>query len=269
MMSSHHDGLRNYIRQITKIPVIPLNEEGAFVARLENGDEQAVITFISRNLRLVVKIAHDFKGLGVPLQDLISEGNLGLMHAVGKYDITKGTKFSSYAVWWIKQAMRKLLMENGRIVRIPTTSAFKINKIRSTRAEMSKRLDRDPTDAEMAEELDYSERIISRLKNIDARTLSLHEGVNDDDSITLNDMLPDTREEAPDQILDRTDRSKMLERVLRSLSEREYRILLLRFGLDGSRPRTLDEVSNEVGVTRERVRQIQKKSLQKLRTKLL
>ncbi len=265
-MSSNHDGMKTYMQHIGKIPVMQPHEERSMGMLVRGGDDNARIRFVLGNLRLVVKIAHDYKGLGVPIQELISEGNMGLMRAVAKFDPDKGAKFSSYASWWIKQAMRKLLMENGRIIRTPPTTAVKIKKIKAAQSKLARSLGREPTDKEIAGSLDFSVRVVSFLKVSDHRTVSIHDPQLNEHDRQLNEIIPDERSLTPAKLLDEHESTANLKKVLRLLNDREHRILLLRYGLDGSRPRTLDEVSKEIGRTRERVRQIQNRALQKLRT---
>jgi len=264
-MSSKHDGVRYYIRDICRIPLINAEEEEELARLIRGGDENAKYKLIIANLRLVVKIAHEFKGYGLPLQDLISEGNIGLIRAAEKFDPRKGAKFSSYAAWWIKQAMRRALFEKSRPIRIPVTSAGKINKIKSIRSRLLDQLGRDPTDKEIAGLSDFSVRVVARLKRTELKAVSLQDPICHDKDGWLRDIIPDTRSQTPDQILRDTDAVQRLRRLLKMLDKRERMILLMRYGLDGRPPETLEEISKKIGRTRERVRQIQKKALAKLR----
>ncbi len=232
------------------------------------GDEEARQKLIRSNLRLVVKIAHDFKGLGLPLVDLISEGNIGLMRAVEKFDPEKGAKFSSYAAWWIKQSMRRALANQSRTIRIPVQSAGKINKIRQVRDHLFQKLGREPTDAEIAKRLDYSVRTVGVLRRSDVKSFSMHESIQDGEVGDFEDIIPDTGSVAPDEIAQQSEALQFLVEMIETLDERERLILVKRFGLDGERPRTLQELSGLVGRTRERVRQIQYQALAKLKSKL-
>ncbi|MCQ2378592.1 MAG: RNA polymerase sigma factor RpoD/SigA [Victivallaceae bacterium] len=255
--------------EIARIPLVNKKEEAELADAIHGGDddrhEDARTTLIKANLRLVVKIAHDFKGLGLPLLDLISEGNIGLMRAVEKFDPSKGAKFSSYAAWWIKQSMRRALANQSRTIRIPVQSAGKINKIKTVRMRLTEELGREPTDAEIAEHLDFSERTVSGLRLADLRTISLHDPIQQGEEGEFQDIIPDRHAMTPDQIIGDVESVFRLMDLLDKLEERERKILEMRFGLRGSRPLTLEEVSQEIGRTRERVRQIQNQALTKLK----
>lgn len=269
---SKNDTMKVYMGEIGQIGLVDLDEEAELAAAIHCGDEEshdeARATLIKANLRLVVKIAHDFKGLGLPLLDLISEGNIGLMRAVEKFDPVKGAKFSSYAAWWIKQSMRRALANQSRTIRIPVQSAGKINKIKSVRMKLTEELGREPTDGEIAEHLDFSERTVAGLRLADLRTFSLHDPIQQGEEGEFQDIIPDRRAMTPDQILGDVESVKRLLTLLDELEDRERLILKMRFGLDGYRARTLEEVSQAIGRTRERVRQIQNQALVRLRTLL-
>jgi RNA polymerase primary sigma factor len=270
--SSKNDTMKVYMQDIGQISLVTKEEEVELAARIHGTDmpdrERARKILIQANLRLVVKIAHDFKGLGLPLLDLISEGNIGLMRAVEKFDPAKGAKFSSYAAWWIKQSMRRALANQSRTIRIPVQSAGKINKIKSARLKLTEQLEREPTDAEIAEFLEFSERTVTGLRLADLRTFSLHDPIQQGEDGEFQDIIPDRNALTPDRILGDIESIDRLRGLLSLLDEREKMILKMRFGMDGSRPRTLEEVSQEIGRTRERVRQIQNQALAKLREKL-
>jgi RNA polymerase primary sigma factor len=269
---SKNDTMKVYMQDIGQISLVSKKEEVELAAAIHGKDEfahdEARATLIKANLRLVVKIAHDFKGLGLPLLDLISEGNIGLMRAVEKFDPAKGAKFSSYAAWWIKQSMRRALANQSRTIRIPVQSAGKINKIKSVRMKLAEELGRDPTDAEIAVHLDFSERTVAGLRLADLRTFSLHDPIQQGEDGEFQDIIPDRRAMTPDQILGDVESVDRLMDLLEELDEREKMILKMRFGLDGSKSRTLEEVSQEIGRTRERVRQIQNQALTKLKCML-
>jgi len=270
--SSKNDTMKVYMQDIGQISLVTKEQEVELAARIHGNDpvdrEKARKILIQANLRLVVKIAHDFKGLGLPLLDLISEGNIGLMRAVEKFDPAKGAKFSSYAAWWIKQSMRRALANQSRTIRIPVQSAGKINKIKTARVKLQEQLEREPTDAEIAEFLEFSERTVTGLRLADLRTFSLHDPIQQGEDGEFQDIIPDRNALTPDRILGDIESIDRLRGLLSTLEEREKMILKMRFGMDGSRPRTLEEVSQEIGRTRERVRQIQNQVLSKLREKL-
>jgi len=267
-----NDTMKVYMHDIGQISLVTKEQEVDLAEKIHGEDnsahDEARSTLIKANLRLVVKIAHDFKGLGLPLLDLISEGNIGLMRAVEKFDPAKGAKFSSYAAWWIKQSMRRALANQSRTIRIPVQSAGKINKIKSVRMKLAEKLGREPTDAEIAEHLAYSERTVAGLRLADLRTFSLHDPIQQGEDGEFQDIIPDRGAMTPDRILGDVESVKRLISLLGELDIRERMILQMRFGLDGKRPKTLEEVSQEIGRTRERVRQIQNQALTKLRALL-
>ena len=267
--TSKNDTMKVYMTDIGRIELVSKTEEIELAAQIHGGNSQthdeARQTLIQANLRLVVKIAHDFKGLGLPLLDLISEGNIGLMRAVEKFDPAKGAKFSSYAAWWIKQSMRRALANQSRTIRIPVQSAGKINKIKSVKMKLTEKLGREPTDAEIAENLEFSERTVAGLRLADLKTFSLHDPIQQGEDGEFQDIIPDRGAMTPDRILGDVESLKRLKDLLCDLDERERMILQMRFGLDNNRPRTLEEVSQEIGRTRERVRQIQNQALSKLK----
>lgn len=261
-----NDPMKAYMQDIGEIPLISKDEEIELAARIKRGDEQARQKLIKSNLRLVVKIAHDFKGLGLPLLDLISEGNIGLMRAAEKFDPAKGAKFSSYSAWWIKQSMRRALSQKSRTIRVPVASAGKITKIRTARVQLTESLGRAPTDTEIAEHLDLTRRTVQGLKLADLKTFSLHDPIQKGEEGNFEDIIPDTGAATPDSIIEDSESIQSLRRLIHRLDQRERTILVMRYGLDGNRPKTLEEVSKIIGRTRERVRQIQMQALKKLRT---
>ena len=260
-----NDTMKAYMREIGQIPLVTREEEVDLAAKIAAGSEEARAKLISSNLRLVVKIAHDFKSLGLPLLDLISEGNIGLMKAVEKFNPSKGAKFSSYAAWWIKQSMRRALSNQSRTIRIPVQSAGKINKIKNARIKLSEDLGRDPTDKEIAAHLEFSERTVQSLRLAELRTFSLQDPIQSGEESMYQDIIPDTNTETPDESIADLEMLKHLKGLLDELDEREQLILVMRFGLDGARPKTLEEVSKIIGRTRERVRQIQNQALTKMK----
>ena len=264
-MVPKNDTMKVYMQDIGGFPVVSRKEEAELASQIADGSETARSKLIRSNLRLVVKIAHDFKGLGLPLLDLIQEGNIGLMRAVEKFDPAKGAKLSSYAAWWIKQSMRRALANQSRTIRIPVQSAGKMNKIKAARGRLMEDLGREPTDSEIAEELDYSERTVAGLRRASLRSLSLNDPIQDGESGRFEDIIPDQASTTPEKILAKVDSLQRLSGLLNTLNERERTILTMRFGLDGQPPKTLEEVSQHVRRTRERVRQIQNQVLARLK----
>jgi RNA polymerase primary sigma factor len=263
-----HDSMKSYMEDVGKIPLISRAEEVRLAGEIAAGSEEARQKLIRSNLRLVVKIAHDFKSLGLPLVDLIAEGNIGLMRAVDKFDPSKGAKFSSYAAWWIKQSMRRALANQSRTVRIPVQSAGKLAKIRATKDHLSRKLDREPTTKEIAESLDFAEHTVQVLLRSASRSLSLQDSLQVGEEGEFEDVIADLTAAAPDAEAEKSDACDRLKVMLERLDEREQMIIVKRFGLDGERPETLQQLSRVVGRTRERVRQIQYSALSKLKQML-
>ena len=256
------------MQNIGQYPLVTPEEEIKLAARIAKGDNDARGKLIRSNLRLVVKIAHDFKGLGLPLLDLISEGNIGLMRAVEKFDPSKGAKLSSYAAWWIKQSMRRALANQARTIRIPVQSASKICKIQAAKAKLMEQLGREPTDKEIADEVKLTERTVTGLRLGKTTTISLHDPIQHGEDGEFRDIIPDDKSTAPDEVVQDEETLSHMLVLTEKLDERERRILELRFGLNGERPKTLEEVSQSIGRTRERVRQIQNQALEKLKSML-
>ena len=267
-MLSDNDAMKLYMQNIGQYQLVTPDEEVELAAEIANGSDEARNKLIRSNLRLVVKIAHDFKGSGLPLLDLISEGNIGLMRAVEKFDPTKGAKLSSYAAWWIKQAMRRALNNQSRTIRIPIQSAGKMSKIQFARAKLTELYGREPTDAEVAAEAKLTERTVCGLRTGKTTTISLNDPIQHGEDGEMSDLIPDAKSVALDDIMQDEEVLAQMADLVSRLDEREQAILKLRFGLNGERPRTLDEVSQTIGRTRERVRQIQNQALEKLRAML-
>ena len=264
-MHPNDDTMKLYMQSIGRFPLVAPKEEAALAARVAAGEAAARAKLIRGNLRLVVKIAHDFKGHGVPLLDLISEGNIGLMRAVDKFDPTKGAKLSSYAAWWIKQSMRRALASQARTIRIPISSARKISRIQAARTNLTAKLGREPTGGEIAREVNLTERTVTGLTVGRTTTVSLQAPIQPGEKGELRDIIPDESAIAPDTLLEDDETLERVLRLVSRLDEREQRILRLRFGLDGERPRTLEEMTRVIGRSRERIRQLQKQALKKLR----
>lgn len=260
--------IKVYLREIGKIRLLTQEEEIDLAARIKKGDREARALMIKANLRLVVKIAHDYKNLGLPVLDLVSEGNIGLMKAVERFDPAKGGKLSTYAAWWIKQSIKRALANQSKTIRLPVHLVDKISKMNRVASQMSEELGREPTDDELAEEVGLSPRSVSQLKTASIRPTSLNAPINEDDSTEFGDLVGDEDARTPFEFLrDRNLRDELPE-LLAILDPRERTIIFQRYGLDGARPRTLEEVGKKLGVTRERIRQVQNIALMKLRRAL-
>ncbi len=267
-MLSDNETIKLYMQHIANYERVTPEEEVELAARIHEGDEKARVKLVRSNLRLVVKIAHDFKGRGLPLLDLISEGNIGLMRAVDKFDPSKGAKLSSYAAWWIKQCMRRALANQSRTVRIPIQSATKISKIHNARIRLREKLNREPENSEIAEEINLTERTVSQLGRVSTTTFSLHDPIQQGEEGEFHDILPDQSTSTPDQMVQDDETMRRMMHLVQFLDERERGILTLRYGLNGERPHTLEEVSRIIGPTRERIRQLQHQAVKKLRLML-
>ena len=260
--------LRVYLREISKTDLLTREEEVELAARIKKGDKKARAHMIKANLRLVVKIAQDYSGYGLPLADLISEGNIGLMKAVERFDPEKGGKLSTYGSWWIKQSIKRALANQSKTIRLPGHMVDKIAKMRRISALLTESIGREPTDDELAEELGLPSRKLSLLKRASQRPVSLDAPVNEDESIGLSDIIGDERAQSPlDTLVDKNIHHQ-LDDLLEVLDEREHRIIDARFGLNGKKAMTLEEVGREFGVTRERIRQLQNVALEKMRKAL-
>ena len=266
--SERHDGdtaIRLYLREIGQVKLLTPDEEIQLAARIKKGDKKAREHMIKANLRLVVKIARDYEGIGLPLLDLISEGNIGLMKAVERFDPKKGGKLSTYGSWWIKQSIKRALANQSKTIRLPVHLVDKISKMRRTAMKLQEDLGREPTDEELAAELGTTAARISQMRTASIRPASLDAPVGDDDSNNFSEIVEDERAVNPyDELEDKTVIS-MLQDMVKHLDEREATILRYRFGLDGGNEKTLEEVGVKFGVTRERIRQIQNLALRKLR----
>ncbi|MCP5537655.1 MAG: RNA polymerase sigma factor RpoD/SigA [Akkermansiaceae bacterium] len=260
--------LRLYLREISKTALLTPDEEVELAARIKKGDKEARAHMIRANLRLVVKIAQDYSGYGLPLADLISEGNIGLMKAVERFDPNKGGKLSTYGSWWIKQSIKRALANQSKTIRLPVHMVDKIARMRRISAILTEALGREPTQAEIAEELGIPRRKLALLERAAKRPTSLNAPVHDDDSAEFSDIIGDEMAVNPFEALDSKNMHGELDELLDVLDEREHRIIDARFGLDGKTPMTLEEVGVEFGVTRERIRQLQNIALEKMRKAL-
>ena len=270
-MSRYDDsdsGFKIYLREIGKTPLLTPAEEIKLAARIKRGDKEARTHMIKANLRLVVKIAHDYGNLGLPLLDLVSEGNIGLMKAVERFDPAKGGKLSTYAAWWIKQSIKRALANQSKTIRLPVHLVDKISKIRRVAISMSEELGREPTDEELAEEVGISAAKLSQLRTVSIRPASLDAPMNDDDGTEFGEIVGDNDAVDPSENLSDKNMQEEITDLLGVLDERERKIINSRFGLDGGSARTLEEVGMKFGVTRERIRQLQNIALAKLRRAL-
>ncbi|HWE81044.1 MAG TPA: sigma-70 family RNA polymerase sigma factor [Gaiellaceae bacterium] len=259
------DSLQLFLKDIGRVGLLTAAQEVELAKRIERGDHAAKQTMVESNLRLVVSIAKRYRNQGLPFLDLIQEGTIGLVRAAEKFDYRKGFKFSTYATWWIRQAVARALADKGRTIRMPVHVVEKLNKI--TRAERKLRAERgrEPTSAEIAFELEMTVDEVDQIRRTSQTPISLEKPVGDDDESEFGHFIEDESEPLPDEMASLSLRNEALTRALAMLGDRERRVLELRFGLNGESPRTLDEVGRTFNVTRERIRQIENQSLKKLR----
>lgn len=257
--------IKLYLREIGKVPLLTPEEEIKLAARIKKGDKQAREHMIKANLRLVVKIARDYEGIGLPLLDLISEGNIGLMKAVERFDPSKGGKLSTYGSWWIKQSIKRALANQSKTIRLPVHLVDKISRMRRTAMKLQEELGREPTDEELAEELEISPSRVRMMQRASIRPASLDAPIGNDDSNNFSEIVQDENATSPYEDLEEKTVTDMLRDIVQTLDPRERTILNARFGLDGGPEQTLEEVGHKFGVTRERIRQIQNIALRKLR----
>jgi len=259
------DPVRMYLREIGRIPLLNAREEIDLAQRIEKGEKRAKEKLIQSNLRLVVSIAKKYVGRGLSFLDLIQEGNQGLMRAVEKYDWQRGFKFSTYATWWIRQAITRAIADQARTIRIPVHMVETINKLIRASRKLMQELGREPTPEEIGAEMLLPADRVREIFKIAQGTTSLEKPVGDEGDSMLGDFIQDTSQPSPYDTASRQLLKENIDEVLDSLSEREAKVLKMRFGLDGYRPMTLEEVGKEFGVTRERIRQIEAKALRKLK----
>lgn len=257
-----------YLRQIAQYPLLTPAQEVSLAAKIKKGNKAAKEEMIRANLRLVVKIAKDYANLGLPLLDLVSEGNIGLVKAVERFDPSKGGKLSTYGAWWIKQSIKRALANQGKTIRLPVHLVDKIAKIRRVGAGLSDELGREATDEEIAEEVGMVAAKVTLLKQAAIRPTSLDAPVGDEDSTEFGELVGDQEAVDPFEHLSDKNLQNEVDDLLGQLDEREKRIINSRFGLDGSDPITLEEVGEKFGVTRERIRQLQNIALEKMRRAL-
>lgn len=259
------DPVRMYLKEIGKVPLLSANEEIDLAKRMQDGDEDAKKRLAEANLRLVVSIAKRYVGRGMLFLDLIQEGNLGLIKAVEKFDYTKGFKFSTYATWWIRQAITRAIADQARTIRIPVHMVETINKLIRIKRQLLQELGRDATPEEIALEMEMEPDKVREILKIAQEPVSLETPIGEEEDSHLGDFIPDDEVQAPSDVATFTLLKEQLSSVLHTLTDREQKVLRLRFGLDDGRARTLEEVGKEFDVTRERIRQIEAKALRKLR----
>ncbi|BFH68250.1 MAG: RNA polymerase sigma factor RpoD [Paenibacillus dendritiformis] len=259
------DPVRMYLKEIGRVPLLSAEEEIELAKRVVQGDAEAKQRLAEANLRLVVSIARRYIGRGMMLLDLIQEGNMGLMRAVDKFDYTKGYKFSTYATWWIRQAITRSIADQARTIRVPVHMVETINKLNRISKELLQEFGREPTPEEIAVKMEITPDKVREIMKIGQEPVSIETPVGDENDSSLGDFIEDQEALAPADAAAYELLKVQLEDVLDTLTEREQNVLRLRFGLDDGRTRTLEEVGHEFGVTRERIRQIEAKALRKLR----
>jgi RNA polymerase primary sigma factor len=265
---AHGDALLLYLREIGQVQLLTPQEEIALARRIKRGDKKAREHMIKANLRLVVKIARDYEGLGVPLLDLVNEGNIGLMKGVERFDPAKGAKLSTYASWWIKQSIKRALANQSKTIRLPVHVVDKLALFRRTEVKLRDVLDREPTDEELAHELNLDARRVRRYRQASRAPVPLDAPIGDDESKPAAEVVADPDAALPsDRLVLETD-IDLMRKILATLPEREKTILSLRFGLADGAVRTLETVGKRFGLTRERIRQIQEEALKKLRARI-
>jgi RNA polymerase primary sigma factor len=259
------DPLKLYVRAIGDGPLLTAAEERELARRKDEGDEEAKKKLIESNLRLVMSITRNYTKAGVPLLDLIQEGNLGLIRAVEKFDYRMGFKLSTYATWWIRQAVTRALADQGRTIRLPVHVADQVRRLMRARRQLAQKLNREPTQVELAKESGFPEKRVRELLDLVEDPVSLETPVGDGESMYA-DLIEDVHSDRPDEETSQKLRRKELAEALLRLSPRMQRVLVLRFGLDGQPPQTLEEVGSGLGITRERVRQLESRALRELRS---
>jgi RNA polymerase primary sigma factor len=267
-MNETDTGLNRYLREIGRFPRLTPQQEIELAAKIKKGDPEARERMINSNLRLVVTIAHDYANLGLPLLDLISEGNIGLTKAVERFEPGKGAKLSTYAMWWIKQSIKRALANQSKTIRLPVHLVDKVAKVRRVSLQMSDELGREPTDDELGEEIGIAAKKVARLRTVGIRPASLDAPIGDDESTEFGEMIGDEDAQTPFELLRDESLRGEVDGLIAVLDSREKRIISQRFGLDGGKPKTLEDVSKGFGVTRERIRQLQNIALAKLRRAL-
>src|SRR5438105_12308791 len=267
-MNESDFGLKRYLQEIGQFPLCTPEQEVGLAGKIKKGDGAARERMINANLRLVVTIARDYANFGLPLLDLISEGNIGLTKAVERFDPTKGAKLSTYAMWWIKQALKRALANQSKTIRLPVHLVDKLAKMRRVSLQMSDELGRKPTDEELGEEIGIASEKVARLKSVGIRPASLDAPIAENDSTEFAEVIGDDEAQTPFELLRDKNLLGEVEGLLEVLDPREKKIISQRFGLDGGKPKTLEDVGKDFGITRERIRQLQNIALAKLRRAL-
>jgi len=260
------DALQLFLKDIGRVDLLTAAQEVELAKRIERGDHLAKQEMVEANLRLVVSIAKKYRNRGLPFLDLIQEGTIGLVRAAEKFDYRYGFKFSTYATWWIRQAVGRALTDKARTIRMPVHVVEKLNKIARSERKLRAELGREPTSAEIGRELELTTDEVEQIRRSAQTPVSLEKPVGDEDGSEFGHFLTDENQQLPDEAAEITLRKEALQKILQTLSSRQRQVLELRFGLDGQPPRTLDEVGRTFNVTRERIRQIENQSLKKLRT---
>ncbi len=263
--AANDDPIKAYLKDIGRVPLLSAEEEIDLAMRIAENDEEAKKRLTEANLRLVVSIAKRYVGRGMQLLDLIQEGNLGLIKAVDKFDYTKGFKFSTYATWWIRQAITRAIADQGRTIRIPVHMVETINKVKKTSSLLLHRNGREPNEEDIAQELNMPIERVREIMRISQEPVSLETPIGEEEDSHLGDFIPDDDALSPDEAASKTLRKEKINEVLKTLTPREAKVIALRFGLEDGKPMTLEEVGKEFDVTRERIRQIEAKALRKIR----
>ena len=267
-MNESDFGLKRYLQEIAQFSLLTPQQEIELAKKIKKGDTAARERMINANLRLVVTIARDYANFGLPLLDRISEGNIGLTKAVERFDPTKGAKLSTYAMWWIKQAIKRALADQGKTIRVPVHLGEKLAKMRRVSLQMSDELGREPTDEELGEEIGIASEKVARLKSVGIRPASLDAPIAENDSTEFAEVIGDDGGQTPFELLRDKNLLGEVDGLLEVLDPREKKIISQRFGLDGGEPKTLEDVGKDFGITRERIRQLQNIALAKLRRAL-
>ena len=269
MTSENNDtAIKSYLCEIGRIPLLTPQQEIELAAKIKKGDRKARALMINSNLRFVVTIAQDYANLGLPLLDIISEGNIGLMIAVDRFDPSRGAKLSTYAAWWIRQTIKRALSNQGKTIRLPVHLGDKILKVRRAALQMSEELGREPTDDELGEEIGIASRKVSQLKTASIRPASLDAPIGDDDLTEFGESVADEEARTPFELLREKDLHNKVDGLLDELNDREKKIISQRFGFGGGERKTLQQIGNKLGVSRERIRQLESIALAKLRRAL-